>query len=333
MNSQHLLTNERAGSDRGRRWRGPDRVDAPGPPRGRASARQRASRRRRICPRRMCSTSGRWRCWMTSVPRRRSRSGARPRSRWRRRRTTRASRVRTPTTDIGSRDWSPGALVARMSCWRAASPWRQMNLPQIRLEPLLKARAEELSPGRIRFNHELIDLDQDDDGVRALIRDNASGREYVVRCEYLLGADGGRLVHRLIGVEYEGLGVVTQTATLHVSADFSRMGEGSRRADPLDLLAPERRAGGDGPDGTRALGSRLRGVGDPPELPGRLRRDRRSGRSRRPQGAGHRGSADGDPQDHAVVGRGGDRLCVPRRARVPAGRRGTSPPADRRAWG
>ena len=59
----------------------------------------------------------------------------------------------------------------------------------------------------------------------------------------------------LIGVEYEGLGVVTQTATFHVSADFSRVGEGSRRADPLDLLAAGRRAGRDGPDGTRALGS------------------------------------------------------------------------------
>ena len=106
--------------------------------------------------------------------------------------------------------------------WRAASPCRQMNLPQIRLEPLLKARAEELSPGRIRFGHELIDLEQDEDGVRALIRENASGREYVVRSDYLFGADGGRLVPRLIGVEYEGLGVVTQTATLHVSADFSR---------------------------------------------------------------------------------------------------------------
>ena len=42
-----------------------------------------------------------------------------------------------------------------------------------------------------------------------------------MRCEYLLGADGGRLCTGLIGVEYEGLGVVTQTATLHVSADFS----------------------------------------------------------------------------------------------------------------
>src|ERR1700761_1176945 len=105
--------------------------------------------------------------------------------------------------------------------WRAASPCRQMNLPQIRLEPLLKARAEELSPGRIRFGHELIDLEQAEDGVRALVRDNASAREYIVTCEYLLGADGGRRVPPLIGATYDGLGVVTQTATLHVSADFS----------------------------------------------------------------------------------------------------------------
>ena len=106
--------------------------------------------------------------------------------------------------------------------WRAASPWRQLNLPQIRLEPLLKARAKELSPGRIRFGHELIDLEQDGEGVRALIGETASGREYVVDCEYLLGADGGRRIPGLIGVDYEGLGVVTQTATMHVSADFSR---------------------------------------------------------------------------------------------------------------
>ena len=105
--------------------------------------------------------------------------------------------------------------------WRAASPWRQLNLPQIRLEPLLKARAEELSPGRIRFGHELTGLEQDGEGVRATVRDNASGRQYVVRCQYLLGADGGRRVASLIGAEYEGLGVITQTATLHVSADFS----------------------------------------------------------------------------------------------------------------
>ena len=128
-----------------------------------------------------------------------------------------------PGPDYGRRlarleSWGAGGAD---DSWRAASPWRQQNLPQIRLEPLLKARAEELSPGRIRFGHELTGLEQDADGVRATVRDNASGRSYVVRCQYLLGADGGRRVASLIGVDYEGLGVITQTATLHVSADFS----------------------------------------------------------------------------------------------------------------
>jgi 2,4-dichlorophenol 6-monooxygenase len=78
-----------------------------------------------------------------------------------------------------------------MRNWRAASPWRQLNLPQIRLEPLLRHRAEELSPGAIRFGHELTGLEQDHDGIRAAIRDTASGRSYVVASNYLLGADGG----------------------------------------------------------------------------------------------------------------------------------------------
>ena len=128
-----------------------------------------------------------------------------------------------PGPDYGRRlarleSWGAGLADEN---WRAASPWRQLNLPQIRLEPLLKARADELSPERIRFGHELVDLAQDDEGVLASVRDNASGRRYVVRCQYLLGADGGRRVPGLVGITYEGLGVITQTATLHVSADFS----------------------------------------------------------------------------------------------------------------
>jgi 2,4-dichlorophenol 6-monooxygenase len=124
-----------------------------------------------------------------------------------------------------------GRRLARLECWgaggenenwREASAWRQLNLPQIRLEPILKAGAERLSPGRIRFNHELLELVPDEAGVTALVRDNVGGVEYSLRCRYLLGADGGRRVASQVGVEYEGLGVVTQTATLHVSADFSR---------------------------------------------------------------------------------------------------------------
>ena len=140
--------------------------------------------------------------------------------------------------------------------WRAASPWRQLNLPQIRLEPLLKARAEELSPGRIRFGHELTGLEQDGDGVRAEVRDNASGRQYVVRCQYLLGADGGPAGGQ------PGRRRVRGARRDHADRDAARVrrllavGEGPGRADPLDLLTAGRRAGGDGADGAAAVGAR-----------------------------------------------------------------------------
>lgn len=107
--------------------------------------------------------------------------------------------------------------------WRAASAWRQCNLPQIRLEPLLRTRAEALSPGRVRFGHELIAIEQDGEQATATVRDNGDGREYQVVADYVIGADGGRTIPAQLGIEYEGLGVVAQTATLHVSADFSEV--------------------------------------------------------------------------------------------------------------
>jgi hypothetical protein len=59
---------------------------------------------------------------------------------------------------------------------------------------------------------------------------------------------------------------------LHAGAGIEPGAEGLRGPlgqCPLDLLAAGRRPGGDGPDGAAAVGPCLRGVGDPPELPGR----------------------------------------------------------------
>ena len=152
---------------------------------------------------------------------------------------------------FGGSDPDAGQRIAKLQSWgaggedehwRAASPRRQCNLPQIRLEPLLRARAEELSPGRVRFNHELIELSQAEEGVTATIRDNDDGREYEVRADYLIGADGGRTIPGQVGVEYEGLGVVSEAVTFHVSADFSMLAP-----DPDVLIrwiiSPERGAG------------------------------------------------------------------------------------------
>jgi 2,4-dichlorophenol 6-monooxygenase len=107
--------------------------------------------------------------------------------------------------------------------WIEASPCRSANLPQIRLEPIMKARAAALNPGRVRFHHELTALEQDADGVSARIRNHDTGEDYEVRARYLLGCDGGRTVGRLIGIGFEGLGVIAHTATAHVSADLSKL--------------------------------------------------------------------------------------------------------------
>ncbi len=125
-----------------------------------------------------------------------------------------------------------GRRLARVECWGAggadenwasASPMRDANLPQIRLEPILRARAEELSPGRVRFGHELIELSQDETGASAVVRERDGGREYTVRARYVIGADGGRAVPRMVGIDYEGFGVLTTAATVHATADLSHL--------------------------------------------------------------------------------------------------------------
>jgi len=115
--------------------------------------------------------------------------------------------------------WGAGGLDLD---WAAASPCRQANLPQIRLEPILKARAEALAPDRVRFNTELVDIEQDADGVTATVRDKTAGTEAIVRARYILACDGGRTVGRRLGVELQGARDVMRIVSLYMSADLSR---------------------------------------------------------------------------------------------------------------
>ncbi len=115
--------------------------------------------------------------------------------------------------------WGGGGLDLD---WAAASACRQTNLPQIRLEPILKARAEALAPGRIKFNTELLGLEQDADGVTAMVRDKTSGTDSVVRARYLVACDAGRTVGRKLGVELQGARDVMRIVSVYMTADLSR---------------------------------------------------------------------------------------------------------------
>lgn len=104
----------------------------------------------------------------------------------------------------------------------AASPCRTCNLPQIRLEPVLKEHAEKLNPGGVRFNHELLDLVQDAEGVTATVHDKDADTTYQVRAQYLIAADGGRTVGRLVGVEMNGPRDIMKMVSIHMTADLSQ---------------------------------------------------------------------------------------------------------------
>jgi 2,4-dichlorophenol 6-monooxygenase len=103
----------------------------------------------------------------------------------------------------------------------AASPCASVNLPLIRLEPIIKKHAESSPHADVRFNHELVDLVQDADGVTATVLDRGSGETYRVRSSYVIGADGGRTVADLVGIEMSGTAKLRKMLMVHMSADLS----------------------------------------------------------------------------------------------------------------
>ena len=71
------------------------------------------------------------------------------------------------------------------------SPTVRLFIDQDALEPILRARAEELG-AELRYRVECASLAQDDDGVTATLRDLDAGTERTVRSKYLVAADGNR---------------------------------------------------------------------------------------------------------------------------------------------
>lgn len=140
----------------------------------------------------------------------------------------------------GDGDRERGRCVAKVElwgaggnnpAWLAASACRPANLPQMRLEPLLKERAEELAPGRVLFGHEVIGFQPEDSGVITSVRDGSTGSALRVRSDYLLGCDGGRLIGPSLGIGVEGVNDIARMVSVHLSADLS-----GRVTDPEVLL-------------------------------------------------------------------------------------------------
>ncbi|MFK0280895.1 FAD-dependent monooxygenase [Streptomyces sp. NPDC090499] len=102
------------------------------------------------------------------------------------------------------------------------SPELSYNLPQSRLEPILKQHAEDRGPGRILFAHELVSVTDHGDEVVAVVRNGQTGQQFTMHADYVIAADGGRTVGPGLGVDMEGRSGLIDILSTHFSADLSR---------------------------------------------------------------------------------------------------------------
>ncbi|WUH90952.1 FAD-dependent monooxygenase [Streptomyces sp. NBC_00433] len=114
-----------------------------------------------------------------------------------------------------------GALTGT---YAAAGPVLPIKLPQLRLEPILRAQAERRNPGRVRLGSELVSFTEDAGAGRVVaeIRDTATGGTTTVVARYVIAADGGRTLGPALGVRMEGVSAMADVTTAYFSADLSR---------------------------------------------------------------------------------------------------------------
>jgi 2,4-dichlorophenol 6-monooxygenase len=105
--------------------------------------------------------------------------------------------------------------------YRRDSACRSGNLPQKHLEPLLRKVAEQRNSGRVLFEHEVVSVEQDADGVTASVS-GPDETQTSISARYLIGADGGRTVGNQVGITLQGPPPFVKVAAIHFAADLSR---------------------------------------------------------------------------------------------------------------
>ena len=120
---------------------------------------------------------------------------------------------------------------------RDVSPVERVFISQNLLEPLLKSRAQELGAD-LRFATDLVSLEQDPGGVIAQVRERDTGREYTVRAQYLIAADGAHSsIRERLGIRMRGHGTFSNSITIYFRADVSPLLRG-RNLSVIYVLNP-----------------------------------------------------------------------------------------------
>lgn len=95
------------------------------------------------------------------------------------------------------------------------------NLPLLRSEPIFRAIAEEHNPGKILFNHKVVDFHEKNDSVIVYV-EGIHGIKSTYRAQYVFGADGGKTIGSKLGIEMQGPTQLRQMISGHFKADMSQ---------------------------------------------------------------------------------------------------------------
>jgi 2-polyprenyl-6-methoxyphenol hydroxylase-like FAD-dependent oxidoreductase len=103
---------------------------------------------------------------------------------------------------------------------RDVSPCERLFISQTLLEPLLKARAQELG-AELRFATEMASFEQDASGVTAVTRHRDTGAAQTIRAKYMIAADGAHSrVRQRLGIPMKGHGSFAKCITIYFRASI-----------------------------------------------------------------------------------------------------------------
>lgn len=109
------------------------------------------------------------------------------------------------------------------------SPAFPAVLAQDLLEPILLERARSYREAEVRFNTELVDLDQNERGVRATILDRETGEQTEVHARFLIAADGASSpIRQRLGIATNGVERIGEYLSILFRADLGSI-VGSQR--------------------------------------------------------------------------------------------------------
>ena len=182
--------------------------------------------------------------------------------------------VRTAEIDVAWQGWVTGNLASGQGMAvplgfptrdqaAAVSPTAPADVAQDHLEPVLLDHLRSYASADVRFGQELVSVEQDGDGITAMLR-SESGRTSTVRARYIVGTDGAHsTVRARTGIPMDGPDNLLENVTALFRAPLWDV-VGTRRYG-LYMITDPAAAGVFVPAGDRWLYGRVPGPDDGPQ--------------------------------------------------------------------